>query len=42
MGITSIQVGQVSVTEKGFSGTGVEHAADGIIRMDLDEVDGGG
>jgi KaiC/GvpD/RAD55 family RecA-like ATPase len=28
------------VTERGFGGPGVEHAADGIIRLDLDEVDG--
>ncbi|MEM3732557.1 MAG: ATPase domain-containing protein, partial [Candidatus Bathyarchaeia archaeon] len=30
----------VSVTERGFGGPGVEHAADGIIRLDLDEVNG--
>ena len=40
MGCTSILVSQVSVTERGFGGPGVEHAADGIIRLDLDEVDG--
>jgi len=30
----------VSVTERGFGGPGVEHAADGIIRLDLDEAEG--
>ena len=40
MGCTSILVSQVSVTERGFGEPGVEHAADGIIRLDLDEVDG--
>ncbi|MGC9107496.1 MAG: ATPase domain-containing protein, partial [Infirmifilum sp.] len=30
----------VSVTERGFGGPGVEHAVDGIVRLDLDEVDG--
>lgn len=40
MGATSILVSQVSVTERGFGGPGVEHASDGIIRLDLDEVDG--
>ena len=40
MGCTSILVSQVSVTERGFGGPGVEHAADGIIRLDLDEYDG--
>ncbi|MGC9012196.1 KaiC domain-containing protein [Thermogladius sp.] len=39
-GTTSILVSQVSVTERGFGGPGVEHAADGIVRLDLDEVDG--
>jgi len=39
-GTTSILVSQVSVTERGFGGPGVEHAADGIIRLDLDEVNG--
>jgi KaiC/GvpD/RAD55 family RecA-like ATPase len=33
-------ISQVSVTERGFGGPGVEHAADGIIRLDLDEVEG--
>ena len=40
MGTTSILVSQVSVTERGFGGPGVEHAADGIVRLDLDEIDG--
>ena len=40
LGVTSILVSQVSVTERGFGGPGVEHAADGIIRLDLDEVNG--
>ncbi|MEM2041637.1 MAG: KaiC domain-containing protein [Nitrososphaerota archaeon] len=40
MGCTSILISQVSVTERGFGGPGVEHAADGIIRLDLDEVRG--
>lgn len=40
MGCTSILISQVSVTERGFGGPGVEHAADGIIRLDLDEIDG--
>jgi len=40
MGCTSILVSQVSVTDRGFGGPGVEHAADGIIRLDLDEIKG--
>ncbi len=40
MGCTSILVSQVSSTERGFGGPGVEHAADGIIRLDLDEFEG--
>jgi len=40
LGCTSILVSQVSVGERGFGGPGVEHAADGIIRLDLDEVEG--
>ena len=40
LGCTSILVSQVSVTERGFGGPGVEHAADGIIRLDLDEIRG--
>jgi len=39
LGVTGILVSQVSVTEKGFGGPRVEHAAVGIIRLDLDEVD---
>ncbi len=39
-GATAILVSQVSVTERGFGGPGVEHAVDGIIRLDLDEVNG--
>ncbi len=40
MGTTSILISQVSVTERGFGGPGVEHAADGIVRLDLDEYSG--
>ncbi len=40
LGVTAILVSQVSATERGFGGPGVEHAADGIIRLDLDEVGG--
>ncbi|HDM89065.1 MAG TPA: KaiC domain-containing protein [Candidatus Bathyarchaeota archaeon] len=40
LGCTSILISQVSVTERGFGGPGVEHAADGIIRLDLDEMNG--
>ncbi|TDA34332.1 KaiC domain-containing protein [Candidatus Nezhaarchaeota archaeon WYZ-LMO8] len=40
LGCTSILVSQVSVTERGFGGPGVEHVADGIIRLDLDEING--
>lgn len=40
MGCTSLLISQVSVTERGFGGPGVEHAADGIVRLDLDEVKG--
>ncbi|MEM2555174.1 MAG: ATPase domain-containing protein, partial [Nitrososphaerota archaeon] len=40
LGCTSLLISQVSVTERGFGGPGVEHAADGIIRLDLDEVGG--
>ena len=40
LGCTSLLVSQVSVTERGFGGPGVEHATDGIIRLDLDEVEG--
>jgi len=40
LGATSIFVSQVSVTERGFGGPGVEHAVDGIVRLDLDEYNG--
>ncbi|PUA31070.1 MAG: KaiC domain-containing protein [Candidatus Terraquivivens tikiterensis] len=40
LGCTSLLISQVSVTERGFGGPGVEHAVDGIVRLDLDEVDG--
>ncbi|AAK42049.1 KaiC domain-containing protein [Saccharolobus solfataricus] len=40
LGCTAIFVSQVSVGERGFGGPGVEHAVDGIIRLDLDEVEG--
>jgi KaiC domain protein len=40
LGCTGFLVSQVSVTERGFGGPGVEHAADGIIRLDLDEFQG--
>ena len=40
MGCTSLLISQVSVTERGFGGPGVEHAADGIVRLDLDEING--
>ena len=40
LGCTAIFVSQVSVGERGFGGPGVEHGVDGIIRLDLDEVDG--
>ncbi len=40
LGCTSLLISQVSVTERGFGGPGVEHAADGIIRLDLDEIKG--
>jgi KaiC/GvpD/RAD55 family RecA-like ATPase len=39
-GCTGFLVSQVSVTDRGFGGPGVEHAADGIIRLDLDEFQG--
>jgi len=39
-GLTGFFISQVSVTEKGFGGPGVEHAVDGIIRLDLDEIEG--
>lgn len=40
MGVTSLFVSQISVGETGFGGPGVEHGVDGIIRLDLDEMDG--
>ncbi|MBS7646578.1 MAG: KaiC domain-containing protein [Candidatus Bathyarchaeia archaeon] len=40
LGCTSFLISQVSVTDRGFGGPGVEHAADGIIRLDLDEFQG--
>ncbi|MFB6490949.1 MAG: KaiC domain-containing protein [Thermoproteus sp. AZ2] len=40
LGCTAFFVSQISVGERGFGGPGVEHAVDGIIRLDLDEVDG--
>ena len=40
LGVTSIFVSQISVGERGFGGPGVEHGVDGIIRLDLDEIDG--
>jgi KaiC domain protein len=40
LGCTGLLISQVSVTDRGFGGPGVEHLADGIIRLDLDEVQG--
>ena len=40
MGATTLFVSQISVGERGFGGPGVEHGVDGIIRLDLDEIDG--
>ncbi|GAB6948324.1 KaiC domain-containing protein [Vulcanisaeta sp. JCM 16161] len=40
LGTTALFISQVSVGERGFGGPGVEHAVDGIIRLDLDEIDG--
>uniref|UniRef100_A0A7J3ZKM0 UPF0273 protein ENM78_04315 n=1 Tax=Fervidicoccus fontis TaxID=683846 RepID=A0A7J3ZKM0_9CREN len=40
LGTTALFISQVSVTERGFGGPGVEHAVDGIIRLDLDEIEG--
>lgn len=40
LGSTAFFVSQISVGERGFGGPGVEHAVDGIIRMDLDEIEG--
>ncbi|HHP51546.1 MAG TPA: KaiC domain-containing protein [Moorella mulderi] len=39
-GITGLLISQVGVAERGFGGPGVEHAADGIVRLDLDEYKG--
>jgi len=40
LGCTGFLISQVSVTDRGFGGPGVEHAADGIIQLDLDEFQG--
>jgi KaiC domain protein len=40
LGCTTLFVSQISVGELGFGGPGVEHGVDGIIRLDLDEVNG--
>jgi KaiC domain protein len=40
LGCTTLFVSQISVGERGFGGPGVEHGVDGIIRLDLDEVNG--
>ncbi|ADP77917.1 putative circadian clock protein, KaiC [Methanothermus fervidus DSM 2088] len=40
LGCTAIFTSQISVGERGFGGPGVEHAVDGIIRLDLDEIKG--
>ncbi|SHH39950.1 KaiC domain-containing protein [Thermosipho atlanticus] len=40
LGCTSLLVSQISVDERGFGGPGVEHGVDGIIRLDLDEIQG--
>ncbi len=40
LGNTALFVSQISVGERGFGGPGVEHAVDGIVRIDLDEVEG--
>ncbi len=40
LGCTTILVNQIAAHERGFGGPGVEHAVDGIIRLDLDEVGG--
>jgi KaiC domain protein len=40
LGCTTLFVSQISVGERGFGGPGVEHGVDGIIRLDLDEIDG--
>jgi KaiC domain protein len=40
LGCTALFVSQISVGERGFGGPGVEHAVDGIIKLDLDEING--
>ncbi len=40
LGCTALFVSQVSVADRGFGGPGVEHGVDGIIRLDLDEIEG--
>ena len=40
LGNTALFVSQISVGERGFGGPGVEHAVDGIVRIDLDEIEG--
>jgi KaiC domain protein len=40
LGCTTFFVSQISVGERGFGGPGVEHGVDGIVRLDLDEVNG--
>jgi len=40
LGCTTFFVSQISVGERGFGGPGVEHGVDGIIRLDLDEING--
>jgi len=40
LGCTALFVSQISVGERGFGGPGVEHGVDGIIRLDLDEING--
>ncbi len=39
-GLTSIFISQISLHDRGFGGPGVEHGVDGIIRLDLDEING--
>ncbi|MBO8160062.1 MAG: KaiC domain-containing protein [Thermosipho sp. (in: Bacteria)] len=39
-GCTSLFVSQISIDERGFGGPGVEHGVDGIIRLDLNEIEG--
>ncbi|QIW24744.1 KaiC domain-containing protein [Sulfolobus sp. S-194] len=40
LGCTAMFISQVSAGERGFGGPGVEHAVDGIVRLDLDEYEG--